>query len=98
MRYVEVQGEAVPAVGFGTWRLKGEACERAVAHALRGDANGVDRELGELKRIREKTDFKSMTDGGVPAPVLCGSMPDAGPAPTRSPSSRGGHAATHSRC
>ena len=34
MRYVELQGEAVPALGFGTWRLKGEVCERAVSHAI----------------------------------------------------------------
>lgn len=31
---VTIKGTKVPALGFGTWQLKGEACERAVAHAL----------------------------------------------------------------
>ena len=49
----------------GMWRYS-----RAIAHALQGDGKGVNRELDQLKRIREETDFKSMTDGGVPAPDL----------------------------
>lgn len=34
MRYVEVQGERVPALGFGTWQLSGQAAVEAVRHAL----------------------------------------------------------------
>ncbi len=34
MRYVEVQGERVPALGFGTWQLSGKAAVEAVQHAL----------------------------------------------------------------
>lgn len=29
-----IQGEAVPALGFGTWPLRGAACVESVAHAL----------------------------------------------------------------
>ena len=31
---VRVQGATAPALGFGTWRLAGEACEAAVADAI----------------------------------------------------------------
>ena len=34
MKYVEIQGVAVPALGLGTWDLRGEACTEAVEHAL----------------------------------------------------------------
>lgn len=34
MMYVSIQGEEVPALGFGTWQLSGEDCTRAVRHAL----------------------------------------------------------------
>lgn len=34
MIYVPVKGERVPALGFGTWRLSGEACREAVEDAL----------------------------------------------------------------
>ncbi|MDP8930554.1 MAG: aldo/keto reductase, partial [Actinomycetota bacterium] len=34
VRYVEVQGERVPALGFGTWQLSGQAAVEAVHHAL----------------------------------------------------------------
>jgi len=34
MEHVTVQGESVPAVGLGTWRLTGAACRRAVGTAL----------------------------------------------------------------
>lgn len=32
--YVDVQGEAVPALGFGTWQLQGQEAYDAVRHAL----------------------------------------------------------------
>lgn len=56
--------ERMPYV-TGMWHYS-----RAVAHALRRDSKGVERELAALKRIREKTDFKSMIDGGLPATDL----------------------------
>ena len=31
---ITIQGEAVPALGFGTWPLRGNACVESVAHAL----------------------------------------------------------------
>lgn len=31
---VTIKGTDVPALGFGTWELRGEECQRAVAHAL----------------------------------------------------------------
>ena len=34
MKYVNVQGVAVPALGLGTWDLRGEDCTEAVQHAL----------------------------------------------------------------
>lgn len=34
MQSITVQGESVPALGFGTWPLTGEACVRGVEHAL----------------------------------------------------------------
>ena len=34
MKYVNIQGKAVPALGLGTWNLQGEGCTEAVEHAL----------------------------------------------------------------
>ena len=34
MKYANVQGVSVPALGLGTWDLRGEACTEAVHHAL----------------------------------------------------------------
>ena len=34
MRYQTIQGESVPALGFGTYKLKGDACRTGVTHAL----------------------------------------------------------------
>jgi len=41
-RYVEIQGTKVPALGFGTWQLHGDACVQAVADALRLGYRHVD--------------------------------------------------------
>ncbi|HEX2803499.1 MAG TPA: tetratricopeptide repeat protein [Sphingomicrobium sp.] len=43
---------------------------RATAYALQRNRSGFDREIGRLARLRESSDFKSMTDQGVPAPQL----------------------------
>ena len=42
MQVVEAQGARIPVVGFGTWRLSGEACARAVADALRVGYRHID--------------------------------------------------------
>ncbi|RWQ12143.1 MULTISPECIES: aldo/keto reductase [unclassified Mesorhizobium] len=34
MHYVIVNGATIPAIGFGTWTLKGDVCSKLVAHAL----------------------------------------------------------------
>src|SRR5262245_43916056 len=34
MKFLPIQGTQMPALGFGTWRLDGEACVRAVRMAL----------------------------------------------------------------
>ena len=43
---------------------------RATAHALQRNRAGFEREIGQLARLRERGDFKAMTDQGVPAPHL----------------------------
>lgn len=42
MEYVYVQGEKVPALGFGTWQLTGEDCRRGTAHALAAGYRHID--------------------------------------------------------
>jgi diketogulonate reductase-like aldo/keto reductase len=39
---VHAHGAAIPAIGLGTWQLKGEACARAVAHGLAAGYRHVD--------------------------------------------------------
>lgn len=34
MRTITIQGVEVPVLGFGTWQLEGDDCERGVGHAL----------------------------------------------------------------
>jgi tetratricopeptide (TPR) repeat protein len=43
---------------------------RAVAHALQRNRAGFEREIGALKAMRERHDFKPMIDQGVPATDL----------------------------
>jgi diketogulonate reductase-like aldo/keto reductase len=42
MEYVTAQGVDVPAIGFGTWPMKGEACRTAVRTALETGYRHVD--------------------------------------------------------
>ncbi len=42
MGYQEIKGERVPSLGLGTYRLTGEACERAVGRALSMGYRHVD--------------------------------------------------------
>jgi diketogulonate reductase-like aldo/keto reductase len=58
MEHVSVQGEEVPAVGLGTWRLTGEDCREAVGTALdlgyrhldTAQAYGNERQVGDAIR------------------------------------------------
>lgn len=34
LKFLTIQGESVPALGFGTWQMHGNACVDGVAHAL----------------------------------------------------------------
>ena len=42
MQHVEAGGAAIPAIGFGTWTLKGEACAQLVTHALASGYRHID--------------------------------------------------------
>ena len=42
MQTVDAHGARIPAIGFGTWRLSGEACASAVAEALRAGYRHID--------------------------------------------------------
>ncbi len=42
MEYATVQGEAVPKIGLGTWKLSGETCRQAVESALELGYRHVD--------------------------------------------------------
>jgi len=55
MHYVEANGARIPAIGLGTWDLRGRACARVVEQALRlgyrhidtAEMYGNEREIGE---------------------------------------------------
>lgn len=55
MRYVEAKGAKIPAIGLGTWELRGRACARLVEQALKLGYRHIDtaqvyeneREVGE---------------------------------------------------
>ncbi len=42
VQYVSAHGAHIPVIGFGTWRLAGEECARAVAEALRVGYRHID--------------------------------------------------------
>lgn len=42
MKTIDLHGAKVPALGFGTWRLSGEACRRAVGEALAAGYRHID--------------------------------------------------------
>jgi 2,5-diketo-D-gluconate reductase B len=65
MQYVEANGAKIPAIGLGTWELRGRACARLVEQALRLGYRHIDtaqvyeneREVGEgLRASRVKRD------------------------------------------
>lgn len=55
MQFVEAGGATIPAIGLGTWELRGRSCARIVEHALRlgyrhldtAEAYDNEREVGE---------------------------------------------------
>ena len=46
MEFVVVQGERVPALGFGTWQLRGAACSEGVQDALKMGYRHIDTAQG----------------------------------------------------
>lgn len=42
MKLLNIQGEVMPALGFGTWKLRGEECVKAVDFALNTDYRHID--------------------------------------------------------
>ncbi|MGH6925070.1 MAG: aldo/keto reductase [Propylenella sp.] len=58
MQYVTAHGAKIPAIGFGTWPMRGQECVRAVAAALEAGYRHIDtaagysneREVGEAIR------------------------------------------------
>src|SRR3979411_514842 len=65
MRYVDANGAKIPAIGLGTWELRGRACARLGGQALTRGSRHIDtaqvyeneREVGEgLRASRVKRD------------------------------------------
>src|SRR3954468_9834534 len=58
MNFIEANGAKIPAIGLGTWELRGRACARLVEQALRLGYRHIDtaqayeneREVGEAPR------------------------------------------------
>ena len=58
MKHIEIEGDRVPALGLGTWMLKGDECRGAVRDALEtgyrhidtASAYGNEEEIGEALR------------------------------------------------
>ena len=60
--YVEAQGARIPALGLGTWQLRGRTCREAVAHAL---SIGY-RHLDTARNYRNETEVGAgLRDSGV---------------------------------
>ena len=63
MQSVEANGATIPAIGLGTWELRGRTCARLVEQALRLGYRHIDtaqayeneREVGEGRRERNAT-------------------------------------------
>jgi diketogulonate reductase-like aldo/keto reductase len=63
MEMLQVQGQAVPALGYGTWPLKGKACYQGVAHALALGYRHIDTAQGY---DNEAEVGRAMRDSGLP--------------------------------
>ena len=42
MKHLNIQGEVMPALGFGTWKLRGDECVKCVDFALNADYRHID--------------------------------------------------------
>lgn len=62
LAYKTIQGEDVPALGFGTWQLTGPACRRGVAHALDLGYRHID--TAQIYENEEQVG-KGLRDSGV---------------------------------
>lgn len=63
MRYLEIQGERIPAIGFGTWRLTGDECREGVRHALEVGYRHIDT---ARMYANEAEVGRGIADSGVP--------------------------------
>ena len=61
--HIEVQGEKVPALGFGTWRLAGEVAREATRHALELGYRQID--TARLYRNEDEVG-RAIVESGVP--------------------------------
>ena len=67
MNFVEANGAKIPAIGLGTWELRGRTCARLVEQALRLGYRHIDtaqvyeneREVGEGLRASGVSAMKS---------------------------------------
>lgn len=76
MEYVTLQGETLPKIGLGTWRLTGEDCRQSVATALNlgyrhidtAQVYGNERQIGDAIRAsgvdRDELFLTTKLDGG----------------------------------
>lgn len=63
MKQIQLGGDSVPALGFGTWQLTGETCRQAVADALAIGYRHVD--TAEVYENEEQVGA-AIADSGVP--------------------------------
>jgi 2,5-diketo-D-gluconate reductase B len=63
MRYLEIQGMRVPALGLGTWQLEGRTCLRAVEEGLRLGYRHID--TAQLYGNEEEVG-RAISSSGVP--------------------------------
>lgn len=62
MEHVKVQGETVPALGFGTWELRGPDCREGVRHALELGYRHID----TARKYGNEADVgRGISDSGV---------------------------------
>lgn len=68
MKYLDLQGTKLPALGFGTWQLEGETCERAVRAAI-----GIGYRHIDTAQIYENEAEvgRGIAESGVPRKELC---------------------------
>jgi 2,5-diketo-D-gluconate reductase B len=67
MIYREKDGDSVPALGFGTWQMKGEECRKALSEALSAGFRHID----TAQAYRNEQDIGSaLTSSGIPRDEL----------------------------